>query len=222
MRLPYLTPLASLLVLACADDNAADTTETTSTETAGQACEIPANATPAAAVPIRVTNERDVAIYVLPYSSFGCNYGKVEIELGGEPVLWHHANTYAYDCSKELCGWGCSDGGAMGWIINPGATAELEWSGGVWLDTPLPQACKDELDCPNEPGDTCSALDLVVDGSEYLARINLSETCPDDSECMACTEGVCEVFFYEPMVGPETESFEASAAFPAGVDIVVE
>lgn len=193
--------------------------EDTDTDT-GEVCEPPVNATPSETATIRVRNDRDVQIYVLPYSSFSCNYGKVEIDVAGEPVLWQHPGTYAYDCSEPLCDWGCSDGGDMGWIINPGATAELEWNGGVWTDVPLSDACRAEAGCLNDPGPTCEVLELVE--GEYNVRVNLTATCFVEDECMACTEGVCEVFFYEPSTGDVSESFEASAVFPASVEIVVD
>lgn len=190
----------------------------TDTDTGG-VCELPENATPSETATISIVNNRDVAIYVIPYSSFGCNYGQVEIEVDGAPVLWEHASTYAYDCSGPLCDFGCSDGGDSGLYINPGATAEIEWQGGVWTPTPLSDACKAELDCLNEPGPTCSAL--TIHEGEYLVRVNLAD-CPIEEECMACTDGVCEVFFYEPWPGAITESFTASATFPAGVEIVID
>lgn len=196
-----------------------ESSESSETSEGEDVCELPANASPDAAVPISIRNDRDVAIYAMPYSSFGCNYAQVEIDIDGAPVLWHHAGTYAYDCSGELCGWGCSDGGAMGLIINPGETAELSWSGGYWASAALPEACMAELGCDNDPGDSCQALELVDPGTPYTVRVNLSETCPVDDECMACTEGVCEVFFYEPEPGSET--VEASASFPEGAALVV-
>ncbi len=108
----------------------------------------------------------------------------------------------------------------MGLIINPGATAEIEWGGGVWTPTPLSDVCRAEANCLNDPGPTCSVLDIVE--GEYLARVNLSATCPIEDECMACIDGVCEVFFYEPSQAEIVESFEASATFPAGVEIVID
>jgi hypothetical protein len=186
----------------------------------GGACELPTNAMPDQMAVITINNARDVPVYVIPYSTFGCNYGKVEIEVGGEPVLWQHGGTYAYDCSGPLCDWGCSDGGSQGFIINPGATAEVEWNGGVWTETTLSDACRAEAACLNDPGPTCNVLG-VVEG-QYLVRVNLSATCPVTDECMACTDGVCEVFFYEPSAAEVSESFTASAVFPAGVDIVID
>jgi hypothetical protein len=210
--------------LGCASEGSAN--EQGETPTSGESetdgvCEPPENATPSGeTATFTIRNDRDVAIYVLPYSSFGCNYGKVEIDIGGAPVLWDHAGTYAYDCSQpNLCDWGCSDGGAMGFIINPGATAQVEWGGAYWTDAPLSESCKAEMDCINDPGDTCEVRALV-DG-EYTVRVNLSETCPVEDECMACTEGTCEVFFYEPGLGDTIESFETSAVFPAGLELVV-
>jgi hypothetical protein len=196
------------------DSGTADGTET------GGACEPPANATPDQMAVISITNTRNVPIYVIPYSSFGCNYGKVEISVGDQPVLWQHDGTYADDCSGPLCDWGCSDGGSQGLIINPGATAEVEWNGGMWTETPLSDACRAEAACDNDPGPTCRVLE-VVEGT-YLARVNLTDTCPIPDECMACTEGVCEVFFYEPSAAEVTESFSASAVFPEGASIVFQ
>lgn len=209
---------------ACASDpsgsEVSDESGTADDSETGGVCEPPANATPDQTAVISIVNTRDVPIYVVPYSSFGCNYGKVEISVDDEPVLWQHDGTYAYDCSGSLCDYGCSDGGAMGLIINAGATAEVEWNGGVWTDTPLSDACRTEAGCVNDPGPSCSVLE-IVEGT-YLARVNLTDTCPIEDECMACTDGVCEVFFYEPSAGDVTESFSASAVFPAGVEIVFE
>lgn len=199
---------------------ASDESETAGDSETGETCEPPVNATPDQTAIISIRNARDVPVYVLPFSSFGCNYGKVEIEVGGAPVLWQHAGTYPYSCSASLCDYGCSDGGDQGFIINAGATAQIEWNGGVWMDVPLSDACRAEAGCLNDPGPTCSVLE-VVEG-EYLVRVNLSATCPVEDECMACTDGVCEVFFYEPSSGEVSESFEATAVFPAGVEIVVD
>lgn len=226
MRCAALAPLLTL-TLACSpspssDDDSQATSETgsdTSSDT-GSVCEPPPNATPSEMATLAIRNDRDVPIYVLPYSSFGCNYGKVEIEVGGAPVLWHHANTYAYDCSGPLCDFGCSDGGDMGLIINPAATAQIEWGGGLWVDAPISDACREQADCLNDPGPTCSVLDIVE--GEYLVRVNLATDCPIEEECLACTEGVCEVFFYEPSTTEIAESFTASASFPAGVEIVID
>ena len=233
--LPLFAAAALLSSIGCAvrtpadevgDDSTSTSTDTnaeTGTDTSDEVCDPPANAAPMGAAPIRVTNNRDVQIYVMPYSSFGCNYGKVEIEVEGEPVLWHHEGTYAYDCSASLCDWGCSNGGAKGWIINPGETAELTWTGGLWRRVPLPQACADAMECLNDPGDTCEVLELLDEGTPYLASVNLSETCPIPNECEACTEGVCEVSFEdEPFVGPDTESFSAGGSYPGGAEVVVE
>lgn len=228
-----LLPLTSVFMLACpstpagddeaSDDSSSDAESETSPDTdtdTGDVCEPPPNATPTDTAMISIRNDRAVPVYVMPYSSFFCNYGKVEIELGGAPVLWQHASTYAYDCSGPLCDYGCSDGGDMGLIINPGATAEIEWGGGVWLPTPISDACREQAGCINDPGATCSVLDIVE--GEYLVRVNLSATCPVEDECMACTEGVCEVFFYEPYAADIVESFTATATFPAGAEIVIE
>jgi len=217
-------PLVLGLGLACTSNPAGseqgteDSDTSTSTET-GEACELPTNATPDQTTMITIRNDRAVPIYVTPYSSFVCNYGKVEIEVGGEPVLWDHPGTYAYDCSSELCDYGCSDGGDQGLIINAGATAEIAWTGGLWTDTPLSDTCRAEANCLNDPGPSCSVLEAYT--GEYLVRVNLTDVCPVTDECMACTDGVCEVFFYEPSLGEVTESFEASAVFPDGVNIVV-
>lgn len=227
---PLLT-LTALLLLACpstpasddeaSDDSTSDTASETSPDTdTGEVCEPPPNATPTDTAMISIRNDRAVPVYVMPYSSFICNYGKVEIEIAGEPVLWDHASTYAYDCSGPLCDYGCSDGGDMGLIINPGATAEIEWGGGVWLPTPISEACREQSGCINDPGATCSVLDLVE--GEYLVRVNLSATCPVEDECMACTEGVCEVFFYEPFAADIAESITATASFPADAEVVID
>lgn len=187
----------------------------------GEICELPQDATPGTETAVfTIRNDRDVAIYVTPYSTFGCNYGKVEIDVGGEPVLWAHSGTAVLSCTEDaLCDWGCSEEGAMGLIINPGAVAQVEWTGSLWteISLSLSEACNAELLCPVEPGFTCSVLELVE--GEYTARVNLSEVCPVEDECAACTEGVCEVFFNGGIV---SESFEATAVFPAGVEIVVD
>lgn len=234
-----LLPLTSVFMLACpstpagddeaSDDSSSDTASETSPDTGtdtgtdtdtGEVCEPPPNAMPTDMATISIRNDRAVPVYVMPYSSFFCNYGKVEIELGGAPVLWDHASTYAYDCSGPLCDYGCSDGGDMGLIINPGATATIEWGGGVWLPTPISDACREQAGCINDPGATCSVLDIVE--GEYLVRVNLSATCPVEDECMACTEGVCEVFFYEPYAADIVESITATATFPAGAEVVID
>ena len=201
-------------------DDFGTTATATATDTDGEACELPGDATPSGETAlITIRNERDAAIFVMPYSSFTCNYGKVEIDVGGAPVLWDHAGTYAYACSADLCDWGCSDGGTTGFIINPGAEAQVEWNGALWTDTALSETCKAELGCVNDPGDTCEVRTLVE--GDYTVRVNLSATCPVEDECMACTDGVCEVFFYEPSAGEISESFEVSATFPAGAEVVI-
>ncbi|PRP90196.1 hypothetical protein ENSA5_67180 [Enhygromyxa salina] len=210
-------------VPATMSDDFGPTTNGTDTDTEGEGeCELPDDATPSGETAlITIRNERDAAIFVTPYSSFTCNYGKVEIDVGGEPVLWDHAGTYAFACSSDLCGWSCSDGGAAGFIINPGAEAQVEWNGALWTETALPEACEAEYDdCVNPPGDTCEVRTLVE--GDYTVRVNLSETCPVEDECMACTDGVCEVFFYEPSMGEISESFEVSATFPAGAEVTIE
>lgn len=192
----------------------------TDTDTDADACELPQDeplGDELATFTIR--NERDAAVYVLPYSSFGCNYSQVEIDVGGEPVLWAHAGTYPYSCA-QLCGYGCSNGGAMGLIINPGAEAQVEWNGALWSRTPLSEACQEEAACPdNPPGETCDVRSQVE--GEYTVRVNLTDTCPIPDECMACVDGVCEVFFDDPFPGQISESFELSQAFPAGADFVI-
>lgn len=215
-----ILPLSLAVGLGCGPSSATDdgSDESETTDTSSNTCEPPMNATPTDMATFTIRNDRDVVVYVVPYSSFGCNYGKVEIDIGGQPVLWDHSGTYAYDCSSNLCDWGCSDGGSMGWILNPGAEVQVEWNGAYWADAPLSEACAAGMNCLNDPGDTCEVRELV-DG-EYLVRLNLSETCPVEDECMACTDGACEVFFYEP--GPGDESIEATAVFPAGVEIAVE
>jgi len=47
----------------------------------------------------------------------------------------------------------------MGFIINPGAVAQAEWTGGLWTDVPLSDTCKDEPEV--RPGVTVEGV-LVV------------------------------------------------------------
>lgn len=199
-----------------------DETTDETTETDGGVCELPQNEELSGeTATFNIRNDRDAAIYVLPYSSFICNYSQVEIDVGGEPVLWAHAGTYPYDCSANLCDYGCSNGGAMGLIINPGAEAQVEWNGALWSRTPLSEACQEAAACENNPpGETCDVRSQV-DG-EYTVRVNLTDFCPLEDECMACTDGVCEVFFDDPFLGQVSESFEAVATFPEGAEFVIQ
>lgn len=202
------------------DSDTFTTSETTDTD--GGVCELPQNEELGDELAtFTVRNDRDAAIYLLPYSSFGCNYSQVEIDVAGEPVLWAHAGTYPYNCSGNLCDYGCSNGGAMGLIINPGAEVQIEWNGALWSRTPLSEACREAADCAdNPPGETCEVRSQVV--GEYTVRVNLTDFCPLEDECMACTEGVCEVFFDDPFLGQVSESFELSASFPEGPEFVID
>ncbi len=65
-------------------DTSSDTDTGTDTET-GAACELPENATPSETASLSIVNNRDVAIYVIPYSSFFCNYGQVERSMSAAP-----------------------------------------------------------------------------------------------------------------------------------------
>jgi hypothetical protein len=221
LTIPVLLSLSSACSTSSSGDGDTSTSTSETDSETGSACEPPADATPSETAMITIRNDRAEQIYVLPYSSFGCNYGQVEIEVDGAPVLWQHGGTYPFSCSSpDLCFYGCSDGGAMGLVINPGATAEIPWNGGVWTSTPMSQACIDAAGCVDGPAlDSCDVLELVE--GDYLVRVNLTATCQVTDECMACTDGVCEVFWYEPSTSDVSESFEVTAAFPAGAQIVV-
>lgn len=190
--------------------------------TTGAVCELPANDEPGASTAtITIRNDSAAAVYVLPKSQFSCNYALIEIDIDGANVHWDHPGVYPYPCDEGRCQWGCSDGGSNGLIINPGAAAEVPWNGGVWAKEALSEACLAEFGCP-ESGPECEAR-RVQGEVAYTARVHVTDTCPGEMDvCDACVAGVCELFVYEPNWIDTVQSYEASAAFPAGAEIVIQ
>ncbi|KIG17303.1 hypothetical protein DB30_03486 [Enhygromyxa salina] len=226
----------ALLLGACADPpageeagtetngtetNGSTTDAPTGTETEGAACMLPENDTPTASTAtITIRNDSAEVAYLLPKSEFGCNYGKYQIDIEGQNVFHDHPGAYPFACDANLCDYGCSDGGDMGLVINPGASTELTWNGAVWQRETLSDACITELDCVNAA--TECDVRKIYESVDYTVRIQLSETCPGvEDECVACDSDVCELFVYEPSGFPTWKSFEASGTFPEGVEIVI-
>lgn len=201
-----------------ADTSTTDTETETDTDTDTGGCELPSDAPlgPDTAT-ITIRNDSGVPAYVLPNSPFGCNYGKIQIEVDGEPVKWDNPGAYAIPCDE--CGWGCSDGGFDGWILNPGASAEVVWNGGIWASESLSPECVALSMCDN-PVTSCEARTNF--SGEYTAIVELAQDCPgDDQAACACAEDVCPLFVYEPQYFEVWQRLEASASFPAGAEIVI-
>jgi hypothetical protein len=190
-------------------------------ETEGdQLCDPPVHDEPGPSMAtITIHNGSGEPRFIAPWSPFACNYAKLEILVDGESLHWDHERVFSYTCDD--CGWGCSDGGDMGLVINPGATAEVPWNGAAWSTVELSEACALEV-C----GDDSSAFECEVlrnlESVEYVARVHIHDACPYDvdAEACVCDQDVCEIFFYEPGMGQSTA--EASAIFPAGATIVLE
>jgi hypothetical protein len=208
------------------DDTHAETETETETEP-GEVCDPPVDDEPGPAMAtITIRNDTEEPRFITPWSPFTCNYAKLEILIDGESVHWDHSRVFNYGC--DACGWGCSDGGDMGLIINPGATAEVLWNGAAWTMTDLSEACALEV-CEQDPHwrasnglpSECEVL-RNLDAVEYVARVQVYDACPlgAGGEACACDQDVCEVFFYEPGVGDYTA--EATATFPDGATIVLE
>ena len=232
IRGPALLGLTfGLASLACSPDpgsddagtetNASDTQGDTQGETHGEMCVWPQDDTPAGTeATITIRNESAAVAYVLPKSPFSCDYTKFQIDIEGEPVRWDHPNIYPVECGPGACGWGCSDGGDQGLIINPGASVDLSWNGALWRSEELSEACVAEIECVN----TVSSCEVrqAYESVEYTVRVQLAESCPGvEGECAACDAGVCEIFVYEPQAFETWKSFEASATFPEGVEVVI-
>ena len=211
-----------LLTCACGPDAASQSsTEDTDTDTeTGGECVLPQDDDSIhATATITIRNDASEPRYVLPKSQFNCNYPKLQIDIDGANVLWDHPGAYPQACNGDLCNWGCSDGGSMGLMINPGATATVEWNGAVWASEPVSEFCAD-LSCGGfiEQCDARRAYESV----DYVARVLLSEQCPNLPECEACDQDVCEIFVYEPSAIETWNSIEAAATFPAGAEIVLD
>ena len=217
--------------VAGTDDSADPSTETDAgpsdtdaqTETDGvEVCEPPLSDEPGPSMAtITIRNDAEEPRFIAPWSPFACNYAKLEILVDGASVHWDHERAYPQACDD--CWWGCSDGGDMGLVINPGATAEVRWNGAAWTTTPLSEACALEA-CAEDPSwlpTNCEVL-RNLEAVEYVARVHVFDTCPDgvSEDACACDEDVCEIFFYEPGMGEHTA--EAGATFPNGATIVLQ
>jgi hypothetical protein len=211
-------PSADTLADTSTTQTEADTTDTeTGTDTGG--CELPSDAPlgPDTAT-ITIRNDSAVPAYVLPNSPFGCNYSQIQIEVDGQPVKWDHWGVYRLPCDE--CEWGCSDGGANGLIVNPGASAEVVWNGGIWPSESLSPECVALGLCNGNPLTECEVRANFT--GEYTAIVELAQDCPgDDQAACACAEDVCPLFVYEPGYFEVWQRFEASASFPAGAEIVI-
>jgi hypothetical protein len=199
-----------------------DTSGTTMDETDGEACVLPESDMPGnATATVTIRNDSAEVAYVLPKSPFGCDYTKFQIDIDGATVLWDHPGVYPATCGPESCDYGCSDGGDQGLIINPGASIELSWNGGIWVTEQLSAACTAEIDCLDNPMTQCQVRQVYED-VDYTVRVQLAEACPgEEPECMSCAAGVCEIFVYEPSSYDTWKSFEATGTFPAGVEVVI-
>ncbi len=236
-RSPVVPLLFALLLAAygCGDDDALTSeseadpsatvtdgqTSTTAGETAAT-CELPESDSPSQTAMITVRNNSDAPAFVLPKSDFSCNYDLLELELDGELIQYDHEGIYPVGCDERLCGYGCSDGGDQGLIINPGATASIPWNGARWVWESLSQTCVESFECEyGEAGDACQVRRLVGE-LQYTARVRLAELCPEVEGQCPCDGDVCEVFVYEPNYIETWKTFEAAATFPDGAAIVIE
>lgn len=175
---------------------------------------------------ITIRNNTDTPRFLSPYAESMCDYDAVQLFVEGEKIHRDHEDVVVTRCDQ--CDNSCSNGGAPGLIINPGAVAEIPWNGGFWTPTERSEACVVEA-CEELPGwdpngavqTPCSVLRSLEDGVEYTARIHVLDACPiGDADACACDKGVCVFNEDEPSQGDST--VEATAAYPAGADIVLD
>jgi len=234
--LSSLTIACALQASACSpssnlDDSADDDTDNDADNDAdndndndnGDECVLPSEGElPNLTVPLEIHNASATTQFVIPYSPISCNYHNVTIVVGDKVVNWDRPSAYPYSCTGELCAWGCSDGGATGYAIAPGASVTIDWNGAYWARTPLSEACGEALACDSFPVTDCEIRMVPGDDQSYTARIYVTDECPDDQECEECTALVCDPFVYEPGPGMAKRTIEATAVWPDGVTLTIE
>lgn len=195
-----------------------------STDDVGGQCSWPEDDAPAGdPATITIRNDGTTPAFVLPFASPVCNYSKIAIDIDGEEVAWDRSGIYMPRCSapQDLCFYGCSDGGDQGYLLAPGASVDIDWNRYLWSDESVSMACASELECPNDVS-SCYARRPAGDVA-YQVRAQIMDTCPGEPDaCTGCTDGVCEVFVYEPGTFTPDRTVTASGTLPDGVTVIIE
>jgi hypothetical protein len=189
------------------------------------ACVLPHNdPSPTHSAAIMIRNDSDAPRFVVSYSPFECSNTMLEILIEDKSILWDSPMAVPFPC--DACNLLCDlEGGVPGLVINPGATAEIPWSGGYWTETPLSEACA-RVACDADPRwgndpilpTSCDVL-RYVGRVDYVARVHVYDDCPGYTDNCTCEGDVCE---FNTERGWGNYTVKASGVFPDGTTIVLE
>ena len=205
------------------------TTDGSGTATAGASCDLPADIPPGdTAITITLTNTSTEPRYVLP-NFLTCTSRLVRLALYDvQPLLWGgDQSPEGPPCNGDaLCaGFGCSDSSYPGLVLSPGASHVISWDGMIWDKATVPMACADDPACamPENLPDSCYFLRALAQGS-YTATVALSETCPADGPGASCdcAADSCPIDVSNSDPHPVWQTFQATADFPQGVEILIQ
>jgi hypothetical protein len=195
-----------------ASADSGDGTATDGTDTGGDACAPAYNEEGGTAVTVSIVNSQDVPIFV-GYPA-GCLPEPFKVETTDGAQLQWRGGDCQYSCEDVLvdgcfvCG-PCPGNGVI--RIEPGATYEREWNGGVYGIVPFPAGCL-EMPCDS----MCERRTAAPEGAYTITAVAGTQCEADLPEYCECPDGMtsCEIY----PIGPPDASLEVSGMVTTPTD----
>ena len=195
------------------DDNGVDSCGGSVDGCTGPGCGTSDDPPSTVSIPITVRNDSASPRFLIPYSTYACNWALASIADSSGPLHWEDGNAYPRSCYGLCETWGCSDGPVPAIVLAPGAEWTFEWSGDYHQEIMPDQICQDEFDCLEL--DTVCEIRRRFTSPMVTVSVAYSDECPDLINGCDCAD-VCEITGYSLEIPPVAGEF--SAEIPYGVD----